>query len=224
MIDPSDGLPFAAIAARNGAGHRLVPSRPRSARATAPGAGSRRSRRAGFSRRLARAILDHADELALHRGARLRQADEAGARRRRRVRAILRVLRRRVRQAARRDDSLSGRLFGAHVARAARRHRPHHPVELSDADLRALGRRRARGRQRLRREARRGRVPVVAAHRRARRGRRASRRRDQPRDGARTRSGRGARRASRASSICRSPARRRPARVSPPKPRSGTAR
>ena len=60
------------------------------------------------------------------RGARLRQAAEAGARRRRRLRALLRVLRRRLRQAARRDDSLSRGLHGADVARAARRHRPHH--------------------------------------------------------------------------------------------------
>ena len=66
MIDPSDGKPFAAIA-RGDARRTSIAAvaRGASARATAPGAGSRRPRRAGCSRRLARAILDHADELAL---------------------------------------------------------------------------------------------------------------------------------------------------------------
>ena len=77
------------------------------------------------------------------RGARLRQAAAAGARRRRRrARAISS-------STAARRDKLHGetipyprRLHGADLARAARRHRPHHSLELSAADLRPLGRRR----------------------------------------------------------------------------------
>ncbi len=107
------------------------------------------------------------DELALTRGARLRQAAEAGARRCRGLRALLRVLRRRVATSCWRHDPLSRGLHRADLARAARRHRPHHPVELPAADLRPLGRRGARRRQRLCRQAGRGRLPVVAARGRA---------------------------------------------------------
>ena len=128
-----------------------------------------------------------------HRGARLRQAAFAGAQRRGGVCALLRVLRRRVRQAHRRDDSLSGELHRIDVARAARRHRPHHPVELSVADLRALGRRRAGRGQCVRREAGGRRMPVIAARGGARCGDRAAGWRAQYRHGARPRGGRGAR-------------------------------
>ena len=131
------------------------------------------------------------------RGARLRQADEAGARRRRGLRPLFRVLRRRVGQAVRRHDPVSRRVHGADVARAARRHRPHHPVELSAADFRPLGRRCARRGERLRREAGRGRLPVAAARRRAGGGHRLAGGRAQHRHGARARGRRRARHASR---------------------------
>ena len=110
------------------------------------------------------------------------------------------------------DDSVSGRLHGADLARAARRHRPHHSLELSAADLRPLGRRRARRRQRLRRQAGRGRLPVAAARRRTCRRRRLARRRAQHRHRTWPRGRRRARRASRASITSRSRDRRRPAR------------
>ena len=105
MIDPSGRVAVRGDRRGSGPGHR---SRGR-------GGAARARRRVG---RLAPAEKGRllpssrarsstsADELALDRGARLRQADEAGARRRHRVRALLRVLRRRVRQAARRDDSV----------------------------------------------------------------------------------------------------------------------
>ena len=113
--------------------------------------------------KLSRAILDHAEELALIEardcGKPLKQARADVAA----LRALLRVLWRRGRQAARRNDPLSGRLHRADVARAAWRHRPHHSVELPVADLRPLGRRRAGGGQRVRGQAGRRCVPVAAA-------------------------------------------------------------
>ena len=194
MVDPSDGAPFAAIARGNAAD---VDAAVRAAQAARDGAWGRLApaEKGRLLGALGRAILEHAEELALDRGARLRQAAEAGARGRRGVRALLRVLRRRVRQAARRDDPVSGGIHRAHVARAARRHRPRHPVELSAADLRPLGRRCARRRQRMRGQAGRGRLPVAVARRGAGRRRGPSRGRAQHRDGARRGSGRGARRA-----------------------------
>ena len=129
-----------------------------------------------------------------------------------RPRALFRVLRRRLRQAARRDASVPDRLHGADVARAARRHRPHHPVELSAADLRPLGRRRARRGQCLRRQAGRGRLPLAPARCRARGRGRLARRRAQRRHRARPRGGRGAGGASRHRSHLVHRLARRPAR------------
>ena len=54
-----------------------------------------------------------------------------------------------------------GRLQRLHLARAARGHGPHHPLELPDADLRAQRRRRPGRGQRLRGETVRGRLPVA---------------------------------------------------------------
>ena len=146
------------------------------------------------------------------RGARQRQADEAGARRHHRGRALLRVLRRRRRQGARRDHPVPRRLHGDDPARAARRHRPHHPVELPGADLRPHAGAGARGGQRRGPEAGGGRLPAPLRLARAGAGGRLSagraQRRDRPRRGGR----RGARRASAASTTSRSPARRRSAR------------
>jgi hypothetical protein len=118
-------------------------------------------------RRRARAIADEAlrqggrarRRTGGHRAARLRQTHQASQGRCAGTGALLRVLRRRLRQAARRDHPLPGRLQRADLARAARRHRPHHSVELPDADLRAQRGRRAGRRQRLRGQARRRRLP-----------------------------------------------------------------
>ena len=193
MIDPSEGQPFAAIAAGTAADidrrrprgaerarRFLGPARPSREGAPAGATCARRPR----SRRRAR----------LDRGARLRQAARTGRERCHRVRALFRVLRRRLRQAPRRDDPISAGLYRAHAARAAWRDRSHHSVELPAADLRPLGRRRARGRQRLRRQAGGGRVPVAPARRRARRGPRIPRRCAQRRHRARSRRRRRARR------------------------------
>ena len=117
--------------------------------------------------KLSGAVLDHERRTGAARVAHDRQAAEAGPRRRTRTGPLLRVLRRRRRQAARRDDPVSVRHDGADDPRAARRHRPHHSVELSDADLRSQRRCGAGGRQRLRRQAGRGCLPVAAARRRA---------------------------------------------------------
>ncbi len=195
VIDPSDGKPFASIARGDAPD---VDAAVRAARAAFDGAlGQARAGRegapadgafAGDPRPRRRARVD--------RGARLRQADEAGARGRSRLRALLRVLRGRARQAARRHDSVHAGLHGADLARAAGRHGTHHPVELPDADLRAQRRRGARGGQRVRRQAGRGCVPVAAAHRRARERVGAARRHAQRRHRAGSRGGDRARAAS----------------------------
>ena len=195
MIDPSDGMPFASIAAGTAADVDRAVAAAGTAR---DGAWGRLApvEKGRLLARLSRAILDHADELALIEardcGKPMKQAQADAA-------ACARYFE----FYGGACDKLHGetipvscRLHRADLARAARRHRPHHSVELPDADLRALGRRRARGRQRLRGEARRGCMPVAAAHRRTRRGRRSSRRRAQHRHRARARSRRGARDAS----------------------------
>ena len=107
MIDPSTGAAFARIARGTAADvDRAVAAAQRGARrrvgpARAGGEGAR------CSARLAHAILDHADELALLEardcGKPLKQARADVAA----LRALLRVLRRRLRQAPRRDDSVS---------------------------------------------------------------------------------------------------------------------
>ena len=170
IIDPSTGDTFGELArgteadiagrGRGGAcGDRRVVRRPlgtdvgrasRTADAQAVGRGHRAQR-----------------GVRAARGARHRQVAEDRARRCHGTRALLRVLRRRVRQAARRDAAVRDRLHRPHDPRAPRRHRPHHPVELPDADLRPHGGRVARRRQRLRRQAGRGREPVDPAPRRA---------------------------------------------------------
>ena len=84
------------------------------------------------------------------------QALEASPRRRRGTGALHGILRWRGGQAAWHDHSLSRRLHRLHFARAAWRHGAHHPVELPDADHRALGRRGLGHGQRRRSETRRG--------------------------------------------------------------------
>ncbi len=88
-----------------------------------------------------------------------RQAAQAGQGRCRRGGALLRVLRLGRRQGTWRDHSVPQRLHGRGLPRAARRNRPCHPVELSGADFRPLGRGFACDGQRLRGEAGRGRLP-----------------------------------------------------------------
>ena len=131
------------------------------------------------------------------RGAGRRQAAPPGQGRRAGAGALLRVLRRRGRQGARHHDPLSRRLHGLDPARAARRHRPHHPVELPDADPRAQRRRGARHGQRLRAQAGRGRVAHRARGRPARARGGAAAGRPQHRAGLRRGGGCCARRASR---------------------------
>ena len=151
---------------------RIPLAASRSARSRAADRGHRRSGRGGLVRarrrlgpphrdrarpvaRQARPVIEaHADDLALHRGDRRRQADETGARRRGRNGALYGILRRRRRQGDGRDDCHSSTATPCYRWRAEGRYRPHRPVELSDADRRPLGRRRAGGRQRLRGEAR----------------------------------------------------------------------
>jgi hypothetical protein len=69
-------------------------------------------------------------------GARHRQAPEPGAQRHHRGRALLRVLRQRRRQAARRGHPLPGRLPRRGAARTLWRHRAHPALELPGADVR----------------------------------------------------------------------------------------
>ena len=160
VIDPSDGQPFDELQRSNAADIDAAVRAARHCFDDGLAQGQRgRARPAALQAvaedRRARRRTGAA------RAARLRQAGQAGARRRAGAGALLRVLCRRLRQAARRDHPLPGRLQRLHLARAARRHRPHHSVELPDADLRAQrGRRAGRG-QRLRGQAGRGRLPVA---------------------------------------------------------------
>ena len=66
---------------------------------------------------------------------RQRQAAEPGAGRHGRRGPLFRVLRRGRRQGARRGAAVPGRLRREGRARAPRRHRPHHPLELSRPDV-----------------------------------------------------------------------------------------
>ena len=174
MIDPSDGAPFAAIARGNAAD---IDAAVRAAQAARAGAWGKLSpaERGRLLGKLSRAILDHAEELALT------EARDCGK--------PLTQARADVAACARyfefyggacdklhgETHSLSRRLHRADVAGAARRHRPHHSVELPAADIRTLGRRRARGRQCVRGQAGGGRVPVGVARGRTRCWRRACR-------------------------------------------------
>ena len=134
------------------------------------------------------------------RGARRRQAVEAGPRRRARARPLHGVLRRRRRQGDGRNHPLPRRLYRLHVARAPWRDRAYRAVELSDADRRAHRRRGAGDGQRLCAEAGGGSLPDLARARRPR--------------------ARGGFSATARSMSFRASA-RRPARRSPPTPASG---
>ena len=129
----------------------------------ARGAGRRRWSAAGCCSKLAGLIHEHAPGARRARGARHRQAADVGEERHRRARTLLRVLRRRRRQVARRDHSLPERLPRRAPARAARRHRTHPAVELSGADVRPHAGAVAGGRQRRGAQARRGRLRFVVA-------------------------------------------------------------
>ena len=85
--------------------------------------------RARLLRRLATLVEENAEELATDRVAERRQADRRRARRDRDGRAGVPLLRRRDRQAPRRDDSRRRRRR-SDVSRAARRRRSHRAVEL----------------------------------------------------------------------------------------------
>ena len=134
------------------------------------------------------------------RGARRRQAVEAGPRRRARAGPLHGVLRRRRRQGDGRNHPLPRRLYRLHVARAPWRDRAYRAVELSDADRRAHRRRGAGDGQRLCAEAGGGSLPDLARARRPR--------------------ARGGFSATARSMSFRASA-RRPARRSPPTPASG---
>ena len=145
--------------------------------------------RCGGSRAAARAVR-HGDRAArgaarADRVAGHRQADLASARRPRRDGALFRILRGRRRQAARRHDPVSAGLRRASAARAGRRDRAHHPVELPGADVRALARAFARRRERDGDQAVGRRVAIDRRAREARGGERHPGRRDQRRHGAR---------------------------------------
>ena len=174
MIDPSDGAPFAAIARGNAAD---VDAAVRAAQAARDGAWGRLApaEKGRLLGALSRAIADHAEELALVEardcGKPLKQA-----------RADVAACARYFEFYGGACDKLHGatipypgRVHRAHVAGAVRRHRSRHSVELSVADLRAVGRRVARRRQCVRRQAGGGRVPVAVARRRTGGGRRHSR-------------------------------------------------
>ena len=147
--------------------------------------------------KLSELVKDAGRRACADRGARRRQALEAGPGRCAGHGALHGVLRRRGRQGFRRDDSLSRRLHRLHLARAAWRDRPYRAVELSDADRRPHDRRGAGDGQRLRPEARGGSLPHFAGARRSRPRGRFSGRRPQHRPGPRRGGRRRARRASR---------------------------
>ena len=196
MIDP--------VRRRAVRGDRARRRAPTSTPRCAPRSAARRRRvgpaRAGRARPPARGAVA-CDRRARRRaradrGARLRQADEAGARRRRRLRALLRVLRRRLRQAARRRRSPIRTGYTVLTWREPHGVTGHiipwnYPMQIFGRTRR----RRAGGGQRLRRQAGRGRVPVAAARRGARRRVGLPAGRAQHRHRARPRSGRGAGRA-----------------------------
>ena len=158
LEDPSDGSDLARIA-RGGAAD--IDAAVAAARAALDGAWGRMSalERGRILSAIGSKVLDNVELLARARGARRRQAAQAGARRCRRARPLLRVLRRLLRQGARRDPAVRRRLHRADAARAARRHRPHRALELSDADRRPQRRRRPGDGQCLRPQAGRGGLP-----------------------------------------------------------------
>ena len=197
MIDPSDGQPFAAIASGNAAGYRSGGARRRGGARRHLGPRFAPAEKGRLLAKLAREILDHADELALIEardcGKPLRQA-----------RADVAACARYFEFYGGASDKLAGETIPYPAGYTVLTWREPHgvtghiiPVELSAADLRPLGRRRARRRQRVRREAGRGRVPVAVARRRAGGGGRLARRRAQHRHRSRSRGRRGARLASR---------------------------
>ena len=211
VIDPSDGQVFDALQRSNASDIDAAVGAARQCMDTGWGRLTA-AERGRLLMQLSHKVAQHADELAAARAARLRQAGQAGACRRRRAGALLRVLCRRLRQAAWRDPALSGRLQRVHLARAAWRHRPHHSVELPDADLRPQRRRRAGRRQYLRRQAGRRRLPVADPGRATgRRGRLSRRARSTSSPATATRSAMRWR-AIRASTTSASPAARRSAR------------
>ena len=126
-----------------------------------------------------------------------RQAAETGAQRRRRPGPLSGILRRRGGQAARGDPAVPGRLHCLYAARAARGDGAYHPVELSDADHRPLGRGGPVRRQRRRAEARRAGVTDRPGLRPCRRRLRPAGGRPECRDRHRGRGGRGPGRPSR---------------------------
>ncbi len=189
VVAPADGETFARIA--RGGAHEIDLA-VKAARSRA------RQRRLGPAQRH-RARPHHGQDRPGHprpprraveaRSARHRQADDHRAQRHHGAGALLRVLRQRGRQGARRGDPVPERPPGHAAARAAGRDRAHHSVELPGADARPLGRAGAGDGQRGGVEAGRRHEPVGPAGGRDRRGLRAARGRAQRRH----RHGRGSR-------------------------------
>ena len=195
VVSPVDGAAFAAIAASDAAD---VDAAVAAARAAFEGAWSAltATERGRLLVRLGAAVEAEADALA-----ELEMRDLGKPLRQARADAV--ALARYLEYYGSAADKLHGDVipylghaFRRGRARAARGHRAHRPVELPDADLRPLGRGGARGRQRRRRQARRGCVADDPARRRARPRDRPAGRRPQRGDGPRPHGGRGAGRAS----------------------------
>ena len=153
VIAPAEGRQFAEIAAGDAID---VDRAVKAARAAVEGAWGRLSatERGRLLTNLGYAIADHADELTRTRSARHGQADEAGPRRHRCGCAIFRILRRRGRQSAWRYHPVPARLLRHDRTCPTWRGRPHHPVELSGANVRTHAGAGTGDGQRVRRQAR----------------------------------------------------------------------
>ena len=214
IFSPSDGKEIGRVAARHPSRHRRRGGRRPRAPSRAPGASTpavERGRLLSQARRARSSTITRSSPQieARDTGKPMAQARaDIDA-----TRPLLRVLRRRRRQGARRDHPVSRRLPGDDPARAARRHRPHHPVELPGADVRAHARRRRspRATPRSLKPAEEACLALVAPRRARDRGRLA-RRRDQRRHRAAARRRAPRSRRIRASTSCPSPARPRSAR------------
>ncbi len=129
VIDPSTGQEFDAIPRGNAADIDRAVSAARKAYEGAWGALTA-AERGRLLLKLSLLVMDHFDELAAIESRDCGKPTQAGACRRHRHRALLRVLRRRGGQAAWRNPALPERLYGPDPARTAWRDRPHRALEL----------------------------------------------------------------------------------------------
>ena len=142
MVAPAEGAVFASIAAGDKADIDLAVAAARKAFETGAWGRLNAVERGRLLLKLGRLIEEHVRGTRPAGGARHRQADEAGARRRGRDGALFRILRRRGRQAARRHDTVPRRLLRHDGLGAQGRHGAHHSLELSRPDVRPHDRRR----------------------------------------------------------------------------------